>query len=232
MCSSDLSILEQMACGKNAAPVRQDAAIVLSCLLILSGFTGTQAVRFSLRRTQVTTPSDNDVSFKIVKETLPVKKQSSNCLCEMGSFWHWRIKKCIPQGPWGYECGFFPLEHHHRVCQDGLKCQTLPGTSVDYHDHGPDGKEESFPATCVPCTKGDKCMTGQKRHDSECIKQYSIDGDQACVTVEVTIKNVDYTAIASASHTATAEVTAKKTASASASAEAQQIGRASCRERV
>merc|ERR1719265_385682 len=74
------------------------------------------------------------VYYKVLSETHITTEKSANCICPMGQFWHWRIRQCIPQGPWGYECGFFPKEHWHRVCQDNLKCAELNQESEYFHD--------------------------------------------------------------------------------------------------
>merc|ERR1719456_1230869 len=77
------------------------------------------------------------IDVEVTKKALPKVKESAKCLCPLKQFWHWRLASCITQGPWGYECGFFPLEHHHRVCQDNFKCDPLKsGNSTTYHAHG------------------------------------------------------------------------------------------------
>jgi len=157
------------------------------------------------------------VNHEVVKKTSIEKKSSTDCLCKIGTFWHWRIKSCIKQGGWAYECGFFPEEHHDKVCQDGLKCEKLNQTAVKYIHPG------AVPASCQACTKEDKCLTGETRHNENCLKEYKLTG-KACQTVKVTVgvtttvevtKKVKETATASA----TAEASATETAKAKAGAE-------------
>lgn len=161
------------------------------------------------------------IDVAVVNKTLPKTKESNKCLCPMGQFWHWRLASCIHQGPWGYECGFFPMEHHHRVCIDHLKCEalsTVANSTARYVPHGDSLKAKSFPASCTRCNPEDGCLVGQKRMDEECLKQYTIEGKKACVTLKVTTiasavasATESYTATAQDSHKASAE--AKVTAS-------------------
>merc|ERR1719253_1580849 len=149
--------------------------------------------------------------FKVLEETSPTKSEAAECLCPIGKFWHWRLKSCIAQGPWGYECGFFPEEHHHRVCQDGLKCQKLAGAEDNYHSHGiHKGRAGTFPASCVPCKEGE-CKTGEERHKEECLKRYEITGD-ACSTVQVSMPVTEFEVSATESYTASATEAREATA--------------------
>merc|ERR1719345_414217 len=95
-----------------------------------------------------------DPMVKLVNKTSIKKTETSNCLCTLGSFWHWRIHSCVKQGAWGYECGFFPEEHHHRVCLDGLKCDPTKGAEDRYHSAG---NANTFPASCIQCMPEDNC---------------------------------------------------------------------------
>merc|ERR1719265_983715 len=106
----------------------------------------------------------DDVDYKVLNKTSIEKKDSVDCLCELGSFWHWRIKACVKQGGWGYECGYFPKEHHDKVCQDNLKCEVLEQTKVKYFHPG------ARPTSCTPCKPEDNCLTGEKRHSESCLK--------------------------------------------------------------
>ena len=156
--------------------------------------------------------------FEILEETIPTAKESDECICPLGKFWHWRLTQCVDQGPWGYECGFFPEEHHHRVCMDGLKCQALKGVEDNYFSHGMHhGKAGSYPASCVHCKESDNCVVGEERHKADCLVSYTIEGD-ACVTVQVSMPVDEFTVTATASHTAqitdSAEATAKATETA------------------
>merc|ERR1719199_424168 len=180
----------------------------------------------------VSSRAPEGIDVEVVNKSLPKVKEQSKCLCKVGKFWHWRLASCIEQGPWGYECGFFPLEHHHRVCQDNLKCDPLKtsNSTGGYHPHGDSHKARSLPATCVRCQPEDHCLTGKKRQDEECLKQYEIEGKEACVTLKVTTYHsavaeatASYTATASAKDTAsaTAKASATKTESASAKATAE-----------
>jgi len=149
----------------------------------------------------------NGVYYQMLEETHIEAKASAECICPLGEFWHWRIRQCIKQAPWGYECGFFPKEHWHRVCQDGLKCSALKDGTGYFHDG-------AAAASCQYCKKEDKCLTGDERQKEECLAEYTLAGE-ACATVQVVKQALSATAEASASHTAEA------TESASAQAEAK-----------
>merc|ERR1719223_1226405 len=91
-------------------------------------------------------------SFDVVSKTPIQKTETAACLCPFGQFWHWRIHKCVNQGAWGYECGFFPGEHHHRACTDGLTCKATYKAEDTYSSYGKHyGTANSFPATCDRC---------------------------------------------------------------------------------
>jgi hypothetical protein len=148
----------------------------------------------------------DDISYEVVKKTSISRDGSSSCLCERGFFWHWRIHSCVKQGPWGYECGFFPGEHHHMVCMDGLKCEVLDQTRIKYVHPG------AVPASCQECTKEDQCLSGKARHEQSCLKEYALSGE-ACQTVRVTVT-------ATAEVKVSEEVTKQGTSSATATANA------------
>lgn len=148
------------------------------------------------------------VDYEVIKKESITRNSSTDCLCELGTFWHWRIKACIKQGGWGYECGFFPAEHHDKVCQDGLKCELLKQERVQYFHPG------ATPASCQSCTEADKCLAGEERHSQSCLKEYKLVGS-ACQTVRVTT-------VATASAKVTEEVTKSSTASAKATATSSQ----------
>lgn len=156
--------------------------------------------------------TDLEPKMEVLNKTEIQKETSSECLCELGAFWHWRIHRCVPQGAWGYECGFFPAEHHHRVCRDKLKCQKTADAPDTYTSHGLyEGTANTFPASCAPCSKTDECEVGQKRHSEECLMKLTLSGE-ACQTVRVTVP-AEATAKATESHTAAVNDTTK-TASA------------------
>lgn len=146
--------------------------------------------------------------YEVVKKESIERKLSADCLCKMGSFWHWRIKSCIKQGAWAYECGFFPAEHHDKVCQDGLKCERLNQTDVKYVHPG------AVPASCQACEAADKCLHGKERHEQSCLKEYKLSGS-ACQTVKVSVEST-------ASAKVTEEVTKSSSASATATATASE----------
>lgn len=148
----------------------------------------------------------DDISYEVVKKTSISRDGSSSCLCKLGWFWHWRINSCVKQGPWGYECGFFPAEHHDKVCMDGLKCEVLDQSRIKYVHPG------AVPASCQECTKEDQCLKGEERHEQSCLKEYALSGE-ACQTVRVTVT-------ATAEVKVSEEVTKQGTASATASANA------------
>lgn len=164
----------------------------------------------------------SEVYYNIMKRTHIEHKASAKCICPLGEFWHWRIRQCIKQGPWGYECGFFPKEHWHRVCQDGLKCAHLKGSQEYFHDG-------AAPASCQYCTAKDKCLTGEERQKEECLAEYVLVGE-ACATVQVVKQAISASAEASETHTAVAKekataeagakVTSKEEATATAAADA------------
>jgi len=170
------------------------------------------------------------IDVDVLNKSLPTVKESPNCLCPLGQFWHWRLASCIEQGPWGYECGFFPVEHHHRVCQDTMKCDPLKSAhGANYHPFDSSHKGKAIPASCNRCDAKDGCLTGKTRQDKECLKQYSIEGKKACVTLKVTTYH-SVVAEATASYTAKESVT--KTASATHSASATRTESATAKSKA
>jgi len=174
--------------------------------------------------------------LEVTNKTEIQQKTSSGCLCDMGYFWHWRIHQCIQQGAWGYECGFFPGEHHHRVCADGLVCERLRGAQDNYESHGKHhDTSNSFPASCQHCEDEDQCKYGEERQQEECLKEYALSGE-ACQTVKVTVPSsatvsatVSHTAVGKAYADASAKATetVSHTASATANAEATHTSKQS-----
>lgn len=149
----------------------------------------------------------HEISFDVVEKSSISSAATAKCLCNVGQFWHWRINKCISQGAWGYECGFFPAEHHRVACKDGLKCERLHSSELKgaaYLNH-----VGAKPASCTRCTTDDHCSQGQERHETQCLKEYDMYGE-ACATVRV---NVRSRAVAKASGTHAAS---KSTAEAEA----------------
>lgn len=185
-------------------------------LLVLLG-NSILADGYSLRQQSVALKKDpvpaakvhDDVSYKVVEKSSIGKEGTTDCLCKLGSFWHWRIKSCVEQGPWSYECGFFPAEHHDKVCQDKYQCEVLKTkNNVTYGAHG------AVPASCQPCSKDDKCLTGKERHAESCMKEYKLSGS-ACQTVRVTVK-------ATAAAKVTEQVTKSSEATATSTATAAE----------
>lgn len=174
--------------------------------------------------------------LEVTDKTEIEQKTTSGCLCDMGYFWHWRVHQCIQQGAWGYECGFFPGEHHHRVCADGLVCERLRGAQDNYESHGKyHDTSGSFPASCQHCEDEDQCKYGEARQKEECLKEYALSGE-ACQTVKVTVPSsatvsatVSHTAVGKAYADASAEATetVSHTASATATAEASHTSKQS-----
>merc|ERR1719375_282834 len=210
--------------------MRKDSRIIaLSFVALIRASHFQFAAAFAFRKAKVSSSGlalrsdDLEVKFEILSETHIKFEEAAECLCPMGQFWHWRLRSCINQGPWGYECGFFPKEHHHRVCQDGLKCEELKNERNKYFHDG------AVPATCVACKAEDKCLVGQARLDEECLKVMTLSGD-ACSEVKVTKTGVTATATAtkkhtaeqSASHTAEEQAEATATRKATATAEATE----------
>lgn len=207
-------------------------ACVLAGLLVLSNVHQSESTRF------LSSGFRNDADplqphMEVVNKTEIQMGKNGTCLCDLGKFWHWRIHKCVEQGPWGYECGFFPAEHHHRVCVDNLKCQKTADAPDTYTSHGLyHGTANTFPASCVPCTPEDGCTTGEQRHSEECLASITLEGE-ACQTVRVTVPEVEATASATESHTSDVEGTdATKTATATEAATATAAGVAEATECV
>ena len=111
------------------------------------------------------------IVLEVVNRTSLATIRSGECVCPLGKFWHWNAHRCVDQGGWGYECGFFPAEHHQMVCKDGFKCQKIKSNTV-YTPHSKN-TVDSFPATCVDCTaedRGSNCVvmfprSCGRRHD-------------------------------------------------------------------
>eukprot|EP00439_Symbiodinium_sp_Y106_P056007 s2229_g7.t2 len=119
--------------------------------------------------TNMVLPSTYSVS--LVTTTVPPTSYSrGECLCQQGFFLHWTTKECVPQKPWGFECGFYPRQQQNRVCQDGLSCKTLNVTDT-YESSGKyKGWASTAPATCEYCTAEDDCKTGSARHLKDCVR--------------------------------------------------------------
>jgi len=153
--------------------------------------------------------------FQVVSKTSPKQEESAECLCPVGQFWHGRLRECAEQGAWGYECGFFPQEHWHRVCQDQLKCQAL-GTQDHYHSHGKfKGTANSAPASCIRCSAADNCKVGMDRQKEECMIEHKLVGE-ACATVRITLPAREVEVNEEIAHTATVKAFAEATAEAEA----------------
>lgn len=113
------------------------------------------------------------------------------CPCPLGTFFHTVTKKCVKQGGFGYECGFFPAAYQHRVCQDGLTCKKVDLIKDNYVSHGIyEKKAGSRPATCKVCTAEDKCETGMERHEANCPKKASVVG-RSCSNVQILQKSAN-----------------------------------------
>lgn len=115
---------------------------------------------------------------EVIEKSSITGTTTADCMCELGSFWHHKIKQCVKQGGLGYECGFFPAVHRNFVCEDGLKCVEL-NTTVEYVH------PDTVPASCKRCEPSDNCLTGVARQNAECMKETMLSG-QACATVKVT----------------------------------------------
>lgn len=172
---------------------------------------GTQALTTTARAVDA-------LDYKVLEKKSIKREATVDCICPLKKFWHWRINECVDQGPWAYECGFFPAEHHDKVCADNLKCEPLKNTNTTYGGfEGEDG--HAHPASCQKCAAEDKCKTGEERHSENCLKEYVLSGD-ACQTVQVTAKGVK------AKAKVTEKVTAKATATAKAKATAEETASA------
>jgi len=173
------------------------------------------------RATDASGPANATTALEVLENKSLTVREVKECLCHVGEFWHSRLNKCIKQGGWGYECGFFPREHHDRVCKDGLVCKPI-GNKDTYISHGMyRGTAGSIPATCVDCTPEDKCQTGEERHREDCLMESKLSGE-ACATVRVVLPPARASATATRSHTAQVNVT--KEASANATAEVPPDG--------
>lgn len=196
--------------------------LFLILLIALSGINFGDSLHSAGRSLRVRQSSDKALDMRRDGPTLEVvnrtdiqKANAAKCLCELGYFWHWRIHQCIEQGHWGYECGFFPHEHHHRVCHDGLKCQLLNKEDTYSNSGMYAGTAKSVPASCQQCTAQDVCPVGETRHNEECLQELTLNGEATC-TVRVTFP-ASATASATESHTMDGhEATATSVATASA----------------
>merc|ERR1719163_424392 len=93
-------------------------------------------------------PALDDIKVEISdKKSLSADASGEGCMCEIGKFWFPRLKKCMEQEEWGYECGFFPVDIQHRVCKDGLVCRKKEGLQENHYNHGNNG----YPTTCKDC---------------------------------------------------------------------------------
>lgn len=118
--------------------------------------------------TNMLLPSTYSVS--LVTTTQAPANDRGDCVCQQGNFLHWNTKECIPQKPWGFECGFFPRQQQNRVCQDGLTCRRLNATD-SYESSGKyKGWTATSPASCEYCSKEDDCTTGMERHVADCVR--------------------------------------------------------------
>ncbi|CAJ1351528.1 unnamed protein product [Effrenium voratum] len=114
-------------------------------------------------------PSTYSVSL-VTTTAGPSFQKRGDCVCQQGHFLHWSSKECVPQKPWGFECGFFPRQQQNRVCQDGLACKRLNATD-EYESSGKyKGWTATAPASCEYCTKDDDCTTGMERHLADCVR--------------------------------------------------------------
>jgi len=196
--------------------------VLLSCLFAIS-----EGARLRRGLVGKRAQAADEPKFEITDATSIQEGETTECLCAAGQFWHWRIKQCIKQGPWGYECGFFPSEHHRFVCQTSLKCEILDQSKkkvqVEYVHDG------AVPGSCQRCKAEDKCPADGER---ECLVETKLSGE-ACATVVVTVEHTatvnvkkEHKAEATAAHTAnaTAEATATETAIASKTAKGEAAG--------
>lgn len=202
---------------------RPPKTFFLISLITLSGIDHGASLHSASRGLRVRQSSEHALDLREGEPTLEVvsrtditKANAAKCLCELGYFWHWRIHQCIEQGHWGYECGFFPEEHHHRVCHDGLKCEKLNQLDTYSNSGLHAGTAKSVPATCKECIAPDVCPVGEARHNEECLQELTLTGEATC-TVKVTFPGLSATASATESHTVDgheASATSEATASA------------------
>jgi len=134
---------------------------------------------------EYTVEGDDEIEKVLAKERIQRTEITSEaeleCVCPLGEFWHFRIKKCVKQGGWGYECGFFPKEHWKNVCEDGLTCRAAGAAAkTDYGSHG------AQTATCVPCAAEDKCLKGEERRKTGCLKNHIMHG-KSCFKTAITV---------------------------------------------
>lgn len=183
---------------------------VLVSLSVLGSCHSTSLRRALRARVMAGHASGKDASepmFEVLTNTSISGKATQDCLCQLGQFWHWRIKECITQGSWGYECGFFPAEHHRFVCRDGLTCEKLENTKIQYQHEG------AVPATCLPGAADGQGEAGHKRHEEECLTETVLSGE-ASSTVRVILMGAataqvtkEHTATATANHSIKSEAT-------------------------
>lgn len=104
------------------------------------------------------------------------QKIGGSCVCPLGQFFDLQKKTCVEQKSWGKDCGSFPKNLQHRVCQDGLVCRRW-GMPENYESTAAkDGKTGSAPITCDRCRDSDECKEGQERHDDECVREGDLPG--------------------------------------------------------
>lgn len=201
-----LSLVGQIILSSGFLLRRRDSTEASSSVVAGNGMLDTIALSNSGKPVKI----HDEISYEVVNKTSINKSGSHDCLCKIGSFWHWRIKSCVKQGAWGYECGFFPEEHHDKVCKDSLKCVALDQDRVKYFHPG------AKPASCQACAPEDHCLTGETRHSESCLKEYMLSGE-ACQTVRIAVKA---TAAAKVMEKVTKSGTAEATATAKATEKA------------
>mmetsp|Transcript_16752 Transcript_16752/g.29341 ORF Transcript_16752/g.29341 Transcript_16752/m.29341 type:complete len:709 (+) Transcript_16752:68-2194(+) len=121
----------------------------------------------------------NDDKATSIGTTTTTTLSRGTCSCKLGQFYDWRSSKCLDQKVEHYECGFFPTRFQHRVCKDGLRCETSKELTIQY------GNTRRPVATCVKCEEADNCTSGEARHEAECVRE----GD--LVKIEQEVKEVE-----------------------------------------
>ncbi|CAE7427739.1 unnamed protein product [Symbiodinium natans] len=161
----------QAASGSQRSPNEPVAQIVDLSLQKLRHDNEVDGIDINIEKvhTNMVLPSTYSVSL-VTTTGAPSSYSRGECMCQQGFFLHWTTKECVPQKPWGFECGFYPRQQQNRVCQDGLTCKTLNATDT-YESSGKyKGWASTAPATCEYCTAEDDCKTGSARHVKDCVR--------------------------------------------------------------
>lgn len=136
-----------------------------------------QSMSDAVDATVVKTKTEMVMPSYVRSEQYPIsrsQKIGGSCVCPLGQFFDLGEKACVEQKTWGKDCGSFPKNLQHRVCQDGLVCRgwNMPENYEVATDEG----TNDAPITCDRCKDGDDCKEGQERHDDDCVREGELPG--------------------------------------------------------